>query len=113
MTASQFRRIALSLPGVEERSHMEHPDFRVSGKIFAGLGYPDKNWGMVKLTPDQQRSYIQADPAVFKPASGAWGLKGSTLVLLKAANVDVVAEAIKDASQAKFPGSAADRKGRR
>jgi hypothetical protein len=36
---------------------MDHPDFRVRGKIFATLAYPDKAWAMVKLNPlDQARS---------------------------------------------------------
>ncbi len=94
MTVNQFRSMALSLPEVEESSHMKHPDFRVGGKIFATLGYPDKKWGMVKLTPDQQRNFVQAHPAVFVPANGAWGLQGATLVRLKAANVDTVHEAM-------------------
>ena len=42
MTVKDFRKIALSLPETEERVHMNHPDFRVAGKIFATLGYPDK-----------------------------------------------------------------------
>jgi predicted DNA-binding protein (MmcQ/YjbR family) len=50
MTPKEFRKIALSFPETEEESHMGHPDFRVSGKIFATLG-PDEDWGMVKLTP--------------------------------------------------------------
>jgi len=94
MTVSQFRRMALSLPEVEERGHMAHPDFRVGGKIFATRGYPDKSWGMVKLTPEQQRMFVPANPTVFVPAPGAWGLQGSTLVRLKAANADAVLEAM-------------------
>jgi len=43
MTANEFRRLALALPEAEERAHMDHPDFRVGGKIFATLGYPDKD----------------------------------------------------------------------
>jgi YjbR len=74
MTAAQFRRLALSLPQAEERSHMSHPDFRIAGgKIFATLGSPDKAWGMVKLAPEQQHEFMQAEPEVFKPAPGAWG----------------------------------------
>jgi hypothetical protein len=53
-TPADFRRIALSLPETEERKHMNHPDFRVAGKIFATLGYPDKTRAMVKLPPEQQ-----------------------------------------------------------
>jgi hypothetical protein len=37
MDAADFRRIALSLQGVEEGSHMGSPDFRVGGRIFATL----------------------------------------------------------------------------
>lgn len=94
MTVNQFRRMALSLPEVEERGHMDHPDFRVGGKIFATLGYPNKKWGMVKLTPDQQRIFVPANPQVFVPAAGAWGIQGSTLIRLKGANADTVREAM-------------------
>jgi hypothetical protein len=55
--ADTFRRIALGFPDTEERSHMNHPDFRVAGKIFATLGYPDASRGMVKLTPEQQETF--------------------------------------------------------
>ena len=82
MTADDFRQIALSLPEALENAHMDHPDFRVRGKIFATLGYPDQGWGMVKLTPEQQTSLVRAEPAVFVPAKGAWGQRGSTMVRL-------------------------------
>jgi hypothetical protein len=81
-SADDFRRLALSFPGAEERAHMNHPDFRVGGKIFATLGSPNKEWGMVALLPEQQELAIEAQPDAFKPASGAWGRGGSTLVKL-------------------------------
>jgi hypothetical protein len=89
VTADDFRQIALSLPEALESAHMDHPDFRVRGKIFATLGYPDQGWGMVKLTPEQQTSLVRAEPAVFVPAKGAWGRRGSTIVRLD--TVDQVA----------------------
>ena len=73
MTIDEFRKMALGIPTAVERSHMNHPDFRVAGKIFASLGVPDASWGMVKLTPEQQRAFIEKGPEVFKPCSGAWG----------------------------------------
>lgn len=97
MTAKQFRELALSLEGAEERSHMGHPDFRANGKIFATLAYPDDAWGMVKLTPEQQRIYIASMPDALKPASGKWGLDGCTMVNLPRANADTIADAMKDA----------------
>jgi hypothetical protein len=81
-TPSDFRRLALSLPETEERRHMNHPDFRVAGKIFATLAYPNKQFAMVKLMPIQQEEFVHSHPAAFTPVTGAWGRKGCTSVLL-------------------------------
>jgi hypothetical protein len=83
-TPDDFRRIALAFPGAEEKAHMNHPDFRVGGKIFATLGSPDEAHGMVQLMPEQQELAMEAEPEAFRPASGAWGRGGSTLVRLDA-----------------------------
>lgn len=97
MTSNDFRRLALSLPETSERSHMDHPDFRVAGKIFATLGYPDDGWGMVKLTPTEQEMFVKAQPAVFNPCIGAWGRRGATNVRLKAARKQTVRRALEAA----------------
>ena len=81
---ADFRRIALAFPGAREGAHMVHADFRVGGKIFASLGSPDDQWGMASLMPEQQDDFITLAPEAFKPAAGAWGRGGSTLVLLDA-----------------------------
>ena len=94
MTAREFRRLALSLPETEERAHMEHPDFRVAGKIFATLGYPEDGWAMVKLTPIEQEMFVKAQPTVFKPCNGAWGRRGATNVRLKPARKHVIRRAL-------------------
>ena len=85
MTLEGFRRLALGMPEASEGSHMGHPDFRVRGKIFATLGYPDGGWGMVRLTPDQQEAFVSAEPAVFVAVKGGWGRRGATNVRLRAA----------------------------
>lgn len=87
MTIDGFRQLALSMPGATEVGHMGHPDFRVGGKIFATLGYPDARCGMVKLTPDQQEGFIAAEPDVFAPAAGKWGKAGATIVQFRNAKV--------------------------
>jgi hypothetical protein len=99
MTVTEFRKLALEIPTAVERSHMNHPDFRVAGKIFASLGVPDKNWGMVKLTQEQQRAFIEKAPTVFKPCSGAWGRQGYTNVYLAAAKVSIVRAALDAAAK--------------
>lgn len=94
MTVEEFRDLALSLPNAIESAHMGHPDFRVRGKIFATLGYPDERWGIVKLKPDQQAVLVQAEPTVFMPVKGGWGRKGATNVCLEAATSACVRNAI-------------------
>jgi hypothetical protein len=86
MSAKRYRLIALGLPGTIEGSHQGHADFRVSKRIFATLGYPDKDWGMVKLTPEQQTVLVEIVPDVFRPVPGGWGKHGSTNIRL--ANAD-------------------------
>lgn len=93
MTADEFREIALSFPDTEERSHMGHPDFRVRGKIFATLG-PDGDWGMAKLSPGEQLDLIRIEPRVFKPAAGAWGTGGATIITLDGADEAMVRGAL-------------------
>jgi hypothetical protein len=90
MTSDDFRTIALSFPAAVESAHMSHPDFRVRGKIFATLGYPDDNWAVVKLTAAEQKSFVRSAPDVFRPVKGAWGRRGNTNVYLPAANIDRV-----------------------
>lgn len=81
----------------EERSHMDHPDFRVAGKVFATLGYPDKTRGMVKLSPEDQHNFSKDYPDSFIPVKGAWGRRGATSVVLKAAKKDILRKAIEAA----------------
>jgi hypothetical protein len=97
VTANDFRRLALSLPEAMESAHMDHPDFRVGGKIFATLGHPANGWGMVKLTPEQQHYFSKDEPEVFVPAKGAWGRRGATSVNLKAASKKTLEKAIRTA----------------
>ncbi|HYL62657.1 MAG TPA: MmcQ/YjbR family DNA-binding protein [Candidatus Methylomirabilis sp.] len=85
MTPNEFRKLALGLPQTEERAHMNHPDFRVAGKIFATLAYPNKQWAMVKVTPVEQELLMRSEPKVFSPVTGKWGLRGCTSVNLKEA----------------------------
>ena len=73
---------------------MHHPDFRIDGKIFATLGYPDGRHAMVRLTPTQQRRFMKMAPTMFKPCSGKWGERGATNVMLRAAEVGVIREAL-------------------
>jgi hypothetical protein len=89
--------MALALPEAVEFSHMQHPDFRVGGRIFATLGHPSSEWAMVKLTPDDQELFVQLDPKGLEPVPGGWGRQGATRVLLKSARKGVVRDALQAA----------------
>ncbi|HEX8626336.1 MAG TPA: MmcQ/YjbR family DNA-binding protein [Allosphingosinicella sp.] len=104
-TADDFRRIALAFPGAEEGSHMGHADFRVGGKIFATLGSPDGAWGMAGLMPEQQEDFMTLAPEAFKPAAGAWGRGGSTLVRLEAVTDELLETALAAAWRKRAPRS--------
>ena len=103
MTADEFRRLALSLPEVVEGSHMGHADFRVGGKVFATLGYPDKRYGVTMLTPQDQDLLVRDHPKTFARAAGAWGASGSTTVLLRGASKRAVAIALEAAWRKRAP----------
>ena len=94
VSANKFRKVALSLSDVIEGAHQGHADFRVGKRVFATLGYPDENWGMVKLTPEQQGLFVRTEPAVFEPVKGAWGQKGCTYVRLEGATEPSVRQAL-------------------
>ena len=89
--------MALSLPNTVESAHMEHPDFRVGVRIFATLGYPDECFGVLMLSPEDQKQWCEAEPEVFIPVKGAWGRGGCTQVNLTLAKKTSVRAALKTA----------------
>ncbi len=102
MTVDNFRELALSLPETEEREHMDHPDFRVGGKIFATLR-PKDDQGVVMLSPEQQAEFIKAKPKAFQPVKGGWGKQGATEVLLRAATMTITRDALVAAWRKRAP----------
>jgi hypothetical protein len=103
MTIADFRRMALSMPEAIESEHMAHPDFRVGGKIFATLGYPDEDHGMVNLPLEEQAMFVRAKGKAFAPAKGAWGKSGSTSVRLEAVDESTLRRAIEIAWRKRAP----------
>ena len=97
MTAKDFRRIALSMEGAEEGSHMGAVDFRVGGRIFATLASVKEGYGNLMLTPEQQAAFVEELPEVFVPIAGGWGRMGMTHIKLASAPEDVLAGALRTA----------------
>jgi hypothetical protein len=97
MRAADFRRLALSLEGAEESSHMGAPDFRVGGRIFATLASQKQGYGNLMLTPEVQAGFVEELPDVFVPIAGGWGRMGATHIRLAKATEDVLAGALRTA----------------
>ncbi len=97
MKPEDFRRIALSLEGVEEGSHMGHADFRVGGRIFATLASQAEGYGNLALTVEQQTELVAERPGVFVAIAGGWGRAGWTHILLAATNENELRRALETA----------------
>jgi hypothetical protein len=119
MTASDFRRIALSFEGAEEGSHMGAADFRVGGRIFATLASVKEGYGNLMITLEQQAAFIAERPKLFLPVFGGWGRMGITHIRLALADEDTLAGALhtawklrveKNGKSGKKSGAAAARK---
>ena len=109
MTARDFRRIALSLDGAEEGSHMGAVDFRVGGRIFATLASVKEGYGNLMLTPEIQADFVADAPDVFLPVYGGWGRMGATHIRLTKASRDVLTGALRTAWQLRVEKNAAAR----
>lgn len=110
MTANDFRRIALSLEGADESSHMGQPDFRVDGRIFATLAAQKQGYGNLMLSPEQQALFVEELPEVFLPIPGGWGRMGATHIVLAKASTDVLSGALETAWRLRKEKNAKGRK---
>jgi hypothetical protein len=97
MTPADFRRVALSLEGAEEGSHMGTADFRVGGRIFATLASQSQGYGNLMLTPPEQAAFVEELPDVFVPIAGGWGRMGMTHIVLAKATEDLLRGALETA----------------
>jgi len=110
MTGEDFRRLALSLEGVEESSHSGAADFRVGGRIFATLAAESEGLGNLMLTPEQQAQFVEEQPEVYLPIQGGWGRMGMTHIRLAEADEDMLRGALSAAWRTRTEKNAKARK---
>jgi hypothetical protein len=92
-TATDFRRIALSLEGTTEAPHFDRTAFKVA-RIYATLA-ADGHTANLKLTPDEQEFKCMMQPDAFAPVPNAWGRQDwttATLTRLGAADLRAALE---------------------
>jgi hypothetical protein len=110
MAPADFKRIALSLEGAEEGSHMGAVDFRVGGRIFATLASQAQGYGNLVLKPEQQAAFCEELPDVFLPIAGGWGRMGMTHIVLAKASEDVLQGALRTAWRLRIETNSRTRK---
>ena len=110
MTPADFRRIALSLEGAEEGSHMGAVDFRVGGRVFATLASQAQGYGNLMLTPQEQAAFVEELPDAFVPIAGGWGRMGMTHIVLANANEDLLRGALQTAWRRRVEATARSKK---
>lgn len=106
MTPEDFKRIALSLEGVEEVEHAGLPAFRVGGARFASLASQAEGYGNLTLTLEQQAAFVEEAPEIFLPIPGGWGRMGHTHIRLAAADEDILTGALRTAWKLRVEKSA-------
>ena len=97
MSADDFQRIALSMEGAEQGSHMGSVDFRVGGRIFATLASVKLGYGNLMLTPELQADFVGERPEIFLPIAGGWGRMGMTHIRLAESDENVMTGALQAA----------------
>ena len=107
ITIEQARKLALALPGTEEKLHFHLPSFRVKNKIFATI-HADKNYVMVTLSPVDQSVFCSYNKEVIFPVPGGWGRKGATFINLKKIKKAMFLDALTTAWKTKAPAKLVD-----
>jgi hypothetical protein len=103
MTPAQFRKLVLSLEGVEAVPHMGRTAFRTKRKIFATIG-DDKRVNIVVEPPERRDALLDSFPDAFF-SLGGWTRLGYIAVDIARADEDIFRELVQEAYQAALPVS--------
>jgi predicted DNA-binding protein (MmcQ/YjbR family) len=89
-----IRKIALALPGVEEKPHFGSPSFRFGGKIFIQIS-GEKGEAIFKLSPMHQEILFETRPDAFH--AEIWGNIRWTRLMLDHIAADELTALVREA----------------
>jgi hypothetical protein len=95
VTASDLRRVALTLEGTVENPHFDRRAFKVA-RIYVTLA-PDGRTANFRFSPDEQEFKCLLAPEVFSPVPNAWGRQGWTTGQLTRMGEEDLANALRTA----------------
>lgn len=91
-TASDLRRIALSLNGTSEAPHVDRAAFKVK-RIYVTLA-ADGRTANFKFAPEEQEFKCMLAPHTFHPVAGEWGRQGWTTATLSELSLPELQQAL-------------------
>jgi hypothetical protein len=100
-TATDLRRIALSLAGTIEAPHFDRAAFKVA-RIYVTLA-ADGRTANFKFTPDEQEFKCMLASEAFAGVSGGWGKQGWTTAKLAALSAAELRDALETAWRHALP----------
>jgi hypothetical protein len=100
-TATDLRRIALSLAGTIEAPHFDRAAFKVA-RIYVTLA-ADGRTANFKFTPDEQEFKSMLASEAFAPVPGGWGKQGWTTAKLSALSAAELKDALETAWRHALP----------
>jgi hypothetical protein len=100
-TATDLRRIALSLAGTIEAPHFDRAAFKVA-RIYVTLA-ADGRTANFKFTPDEQEFKCMLASEAFAAVSGGWGKQGWTTAKLAALSAAELRDALETAWRHALP----------
>jgi hypothetical protein len=100
-TATDLRRIALSLAGTIEAPHFDRAAFKVA-RIYVTLA-ADGRTANFKFTPDEQEFKSMLASEAFAPVPGGWGKQGWTTAKLSALSAPELQDALETAWRHALP----------
>ena len=107
MTPNAFRAAAASLPAVQSVAVLETEVFKVRGRAFATLNWPEAGWAVVKLRPaDQMRLIARSRSLAREP--GPRGKRGVSVVQLAALDEAEAGEVLAAAWSLAYGGARAN-----
>ncbi len=109
VTKARVRKLALSLEGAFEVTHVDRPAFRTKRKIFATLP-PREHAVNLMFDPPTQEFFCEQAPGVIEPLPGGWGRMGMSRCDLTRADESLIHSALKAAHALAAPRLKAKRK---
>ena len=100
MTHQEFSAMALSFPGTISAPHFDRTAFKVLNKRIFATMHDVSSTVNVRLSPAEQKDFVEYKKKIVYPVPNKWGLQGWTTFELKNVPAELMQEALESAYNA-------------